>query len=84
MEKREDKTDISDLQAAVRESEKKIEQQEKKKQPPLCARCQKRRTYIKHHWPLTSSRVVPLCNHCFNVVKKQRKRTAKFHGGGMF
>jgi len=52
---------------------------EKKEKPP-CARCKKEKQTSKHHWPLGSRRLVPLCAHCYGVVKKQRTR-AKNHFG---
>jgi hypothetical protein len=55
---------------------KSVKKEEKKKPP--CARCGKAKKTAKHHWPLSSSRLVPLCDHCYAVTKKQRKRAAKF------
>lgn len=52
---------------------------EKKK--PVCARCKNPdKSTRKHHWPLASSRVVPLCNHCYSVARRERKRSKKFNG----
>ena len=84
-----EQVDITDdLQQLIKESEQKIEENKRKedekkknsKQPPVCARCHKPKKTTKHHWPLSSSRLVPICTHCYNVTKKQRKRAAKFNG----
>ena len=72
-----------DIQKAINESVQKIieaQEKEKKKSTP-CARCGKNKNTRKHHWPLGSKRMVPLCNHCYTLVKKQRARSKGF---GMF
>lgn len=55
------------------------EKQKKQKKKPLCSRCKDpRKSVKKHHYPLGSGRMAFLCDHCYNVVKKQRKRAKKF------
>lgn len=71
------------IQQHIVEASKKIEVKKPKPQPkqPNCARCHKPKKTRKHHWPLGSLRLVPLCNHCYNTVKKQRNRSSKHWGG---
>ena len=83
--------DISkSIQRTINETEKKMQEvgkKLKKKQAtpekPKCARCKEEKKCKKHHWPLGSLRLVLLCNHCYNVVKKQRSRRSKFWGGSL-
>ena len=68
------------IKQSIKTSEKKM-QEEKKQKPPNCARCHKPKKTKKHHWPLGSPRLVPLCDHCFTVTKRQRKRRGGFFRG---
>ena len=72
------------IQMHIQQSEKKMEVKQQKPQQqkqPVCARCHKPKKTRKHHWPLGSLRLVPLCNHCYSTVKKQRSRSSKHWGG---
>lgn len=70
------KPDAKNIQATIKQVEKKLKTN-KEKSLPNCARCKKKKNTKKHHWPLGSSRLVPLCNHCYSVTKKQRARNSK-------
>ena len=69
------------IQQHITDSSKKMEA--KKQKPPNCARCHKPKKTRKHHWPLGSLRLVPLCTHCYTTVKKQRNRQSKHWGGSL-
>lgn len=73
------------VQQHINESVKKMEAKKPKPQlnQPNCARCHKSKKTRKHHWPLGSLRLVPLCNHCYSTVKKQRNRQSKHWGGSL-
>lgn len=61
-----------------KEKQNKEKQQQAKKKDPPCSRCKKEKQVKKHHYPLGSRRMAFLCNHCYEVVKRQRKRAKKF------
>lgn len=71
------------IQTHINQSEKKMYVAKKTKPTKqiTCARCHKPKKTSKHHWPLGSLRLVPLCNHCYQTAKKQRSRSAKHWGG---
>jgi hypothetical protein len=45
---------------------------------PPCSRCHKKKEVRKHHFPLGSRRMAFLCNHCYDVVRRQRQRGKTF------
>ena len=72
---------VQQIKAHIKEAESKMEDKSKhKKKQILCARCHKPKRTRKHHWPLGSLRLVPLCNHCYTTVKKQRNRRSRYYG----
>ena len=80
--------ECSDLQETINKTVKKLEtkkeQPKQEKKDPPCARCKKNKKTTKHHWPLGSRRLVPLCTHCYSVVKRQRNRSKWHFGKGLF
>jgi hypothetical protein len=51
---------------------------EPKKKDPPCARCHKPKEVRKHHFPAGSKRLAFLCEHCYGVVRRQRKKSRKW------
>ena len=62
----------------VESSDKNTAEKHKAKELPPCSRCKKKKKVAKHHYPVGSRRMAYLCFHCYEVVKRQRKRAKKF------
>jgi hypothetical protein len=46
------------------------------------AECKKQKSSVRpHHYPLGSARLVDLCSHCYEVLRRQRRRNASFGRG---
>lgn len=76
----EKENNIEQIKIHIKEAEKKMEKKPVKKQPN-CARCHKPKKTRRHHWPIGSLRLVPLCSHCYKIARDERKRRAKYFGG---